>query len=100
MVLDGTYSNVWFTFRVFFKKKICAHPQDMKDYPLIPRLPSYGRGRKLPGPRHSSLINSEGLEDIVITGNNLLIDCALQAFVIKSCTAENEMFNGDNSRWN
>jgi hypothetical protein len=49
-----------------------ACPQDMKDYPLIPGLPSYGRGRELPGPRHSSLINSEGLEDVVITGNSLV----------------------------
>jgi polygalacturonase len=48
--------------------------QDMKDYPIIPGLPSYGRGRELPGPRHSSLINSEGLEDVVITGDNGTID--------------------------
>lgn len=46
----------------------------MKDYPIIPALPSYGRGRELPGARHSSLINSEGLEDVVITGSNLIIE--------------------------
>ena len=49
----------------------------MKDYPIIPGLPSYGRGRELPGGRHSSLINSEGLEDVVITGNNFLTVCVL-----------------------
>lgn len=40
----------------------------MDDYPIIPGLPSYGRGRELPGPRHSSLINGEGLVDVIITG--------------------------------
>lgn len=40
----------------------------MEDYPIIPGLPSYGRGRELPGPRHSSLINGEGLVDVIITG--------------------------------
>lgn len=38
------------------------------DYPIVPGLPSYGRGRELPGPRHSSLINGEGLIDVIITG--------------------------------
>lgn len=42
--------------------------QNMDDYPIIPGLPSYGRGRELPGPRHSSLINGEGLVDVIITG--------------------------------
>lgn len=42
--------------------------QDLKDYPIIPGLPSYGRGRELPGPRYSSLINGDGLEDVIITG--------------------------------
>lgn len=42
--------------------------QDLKDYPIVPALPSYGRGRELPGPRYSSLINGDGLEDVIITG--------------------------------
>lgn len=42
--------------------------QDFNDYPLIPGLPSYGRGRELPGSRYSSLINGDGLEDVIITG--------------------------------
>lgn len=42
--------------------------QDLNDYPIIPGLPSYGRGRELPGPRYNGLINGDGLEDIIITG--------------------------------
>lgn len=48
--------------------------EDFNDYPLIPGLPSYGRGRELPGSRYSSLINGDGLEDVIITGNNGTID--------------------------
>lgn len=42
--------------------------EDHNDFPIIPALPSYGRGRELPGPRYSSLINGENLTDVVITG--------------------------------
>lgn len=48
--------------------------EDFFDYPVIPGLPSYGRGRELPGPRFSSLINGNGLEDVIITGDNATID--------------------------
>ncbi|KAG0626115.1 hypothetical protein M758_2G103200 [Ceratodon purpureus] len=48
--------------------------EDLNDYPIIPGLPSYGRGRELPGPRYSGLINGNGLEDIIITGDNATID--------------------------
>lgn len=55
--------------------------QNLYDYPVIPGLPSYGRGRELPGPRYSSLINGDGLEDIIITGTILspLSVCGLTA---------------------
>ncbi|KAH8975178.1 hypothetical protein BDL97_01G142500 [Sphagnum fallax] len=48
--------------------------EDDNDFPIIPALPSYGRGRELPGPRYSSLINGENLTDVVITGDNGTID--------------------------
>lgn len=35
---------------------------------MISALPSYGRGRELPGPRYGSLIHGQYLEDFVITG--------------------------------
>ncbi|CAM6017754.1 unnamed protein product, partial [Sphagnum balticum] len=43
-------------------------------WPVISALPSYGRGRELPGPRYGSLIHGQYLEDFVITGENGSID--------------------------
>ncbi|KAJ7299656.1 hypothetical protein O6H91_Y184300 [Diphasiastrum complanatum] len=48
--------------------------QDPLQWPLIAPLPSYGRGRELPGPRHISLIYGENLVDVVITGQNGTVD--------------------------
>jgi hypothetical protein len=45
--------------------------QDTSNWPLIDPLPSYGRGRELPGDRYMSLIHGNGLEDVVITGTIL-----------------------------
>ncbi|KAK6941160.1 Glycoside hydrolase, family 28, partial [Dillenia turbinata] len=44
------------------------------DWPIIDPLPSYGRGRELPGRRHQSLIYGRNLTDVIITGNNGTID--------------------------
>ncbi|CAN6308221.1 unnamed protein product [Urochloa humidicola] len=44
--------------------------QDMKDWPLIAPLPSYGRGRDEPGPRYSNFIAGSNLTDLIITGKN------------------------------
>ncbi|XP_047307807.1 probable polygalacturonase [Impatiens glandulifera] len=43
---------------------------DEKYWPLMPPLPSYGKGREHPGPRFGSLIHGQNLKDIVITGHN------------------------------
>lgn len=59
-------SSVWVLIMCIYYSAGCL--QNMDDYPIIPGLPSYGRGRELPGPRHSSLINGEGLIDVIITG--------------------------------
>jgi hypothetical protein len=41
-------------------------------------LPSYGRGRELPGPRYASFIHGNGLRDVVITGElSLPLLCCL-----------------------
>ncbi|KAK4766539.1 hypothetical protein SAY87_008181 [Trapa incisa] len=45
-----------------------------EDWPVIDPLPSYGRGRELPGGRYRSLIFGQNLTDVVITGNNGTID--------------------------
>jgi hypothetical protein len=42
--------------------------KDMKDWPLIAPLPSYGRGRDEPGPRYSNFIAGSNLTDVIITG--------------------------------
>ncbi|XP_062216969.1 probable polygalacturonase isoform X2 [Phragmites australis] len=44
--------------------------QDMKHWPLIAPLPSYGRGRDEPGPRYSNFIAGSNLTDVIITGKN------------------------------
>ncbi|CAL1398772.1 unnamed protein product [Linum trigynum] len=44
------------------------------DWPVVDPLPSYGRGRELPGRRHRSLIYGSNLMDVIITGNNGTID--------------------------
>lgn len=53
-----------------FWSKICAFvEQDTSNWPLIDPLPSYGRGRELPGGRYMSLIHGNGLQDVFITGS-------------------------------
>ncbi|XP_028770981.1 probable polygalacturonase [Neltuma alba] len=47
---------------------------DFKDWPVVDPLPSYGRGRELPGGRHKALIYGRNLTDVIITGNNGTID--------------------------
>lgn len=42
--------------------------QDTRNWPLIAPLPSYGRGRELPGGRYMSFIHGDGIHDVVITG--------------------------------
>ncbi|KAL5203893.1 hypothetical protein ABZP36_008764 [Zizania latifolia] len=48
--------------------------KDSSQWPIVEPLPSYGQGQDLPGPRHRSLINGYNLSDVVITGNNGVID--------------------------
>lgn len=45
-----------------------VYSQDSSDWPVIDALPSYGRGRELPGKRHQSLIFGSNLTDVIITG--------------------------------
>ncbi|XP_027933061.1 probable polygalacturonase [Vigna unguiculata] len=48
--------------------------QETGRWPLIAPLPSYGRGRELPGARYISFLHGDGLTDVVITGENGTID--------------------------
>lgn len=47
---------------------------DTANWPLVAPLPSYGRGRELPGGRYLSFIHGDGLHDVIITGENGTID--------------------------
>ncbi|OVA11441.1 Glycoside hydrolase [Macleaya cordata] len=47
---------------------IRATQQNTWSWPLIAPLPSYGRGRELPGWRYRSLIHGDGVHDVIITG--------------------------------
>jgi hypothetical protein len=42
--------------------------QDVDLWPVLPPLPSYGRGRELPGPRYGSVIHGQHIDDFVLTG--------------------------------
>lgn len=48
--------------------------QDTANWPLADPLPSYGRGRELPGGRYMSFILGDGVHDVIITGENGTID--------------------------
>ncbi|KAK7277784.1 hypothetical protein RJT34_22801 [Clitoria ternatea] len=48
--------------------------QDYGHWPVVDPLPSYGRGTDVPGGRYCSLIYGQNLSDVVITGDNGIID--------------------------
>ncbi|WOK91385.1 hypothetical protein Cni_G00076 [Canna indica] len=56
------------------KGAVIKATQDTSNWPLIDPLPSYGRGRELPGGRYMSLIHGNKLKDVIITGENGTID--------------------------
>ncbi|PQQ16754.1 putative polygalacturonase [Prunus yedoensis var. nudiflora] len=56
------------------KGAVIKATQDTRTWPLIAPLPSYGRGRELPGGRYKSFIHGDGIHDVVITGENGTID--------------------------
>uniref|UniRef100_A0A7N1A6B0 Polygalacturonase n=1 Tax=Kalanchoe fedtschenkoi TaxID=63787 RepID=A0A7N1A6B0_KALFE len=69
--LTGSFNITSSHFTLFLHK----HAQiiaslDEKDYPVLPPLPSYGRGRDADGGRYASLIFGTNLTDVVITGGN------------------------------
>lgn len=72
--LTGSF-NLTSHFTLFLDKDaVILGSQDPKEWPVIDPLPSYGRGRELPGGRHISLIHGENLTDVVITGDNGTVD--------------------------
>lgn len=56
------------------KGTVIIGAKDSSRWPIVEPLPSYGQGVDRPGPRHQSLINGYNLTDVIITGNNGIID--------------------------
>ncbi|KAH7278600.1 hypothetical protein KP509_38G048100 [Ceratopteris richardii] len=72
--LTGSF-NLTSHFTLYLDKDaVILGSLDTKDWPIIDSLPSYGRGRELPGGRHISLIHGSNLTDVVITGENGTVD--------------------------
>ena len=55
--------------------------RDAAGWPLVEPLPSYGRGRELPGARYASFIGGDGLRDVVITGEAQLL-CSVRVALL------------------
>ncbi|KAF9596734.1 hypothetical protein IFM89_012933 [Coptis chinensis] len=63
--------NLTSHFTLYLQKDaVILASQDENDFPLIPVLPSYGRGRDAPGDglRYSSFIHGNNLTDVILTG--------------------------------
>ncbi|XP_009375527.2 probable polygalacturonase [Pyrus x bretschneideri] len=72
--LTGSF-NLTSHFTLFLHKDaVILATQDESEWPHLPALPSYGKGRDGPGERFSSLIFGTNLTDVVITGHNGTID--------------------------
>lgn len=63
---------------IYFFFFLCGIKQDQKYWPLMPPLPSYGKGREHPGPRYGSLIHGQNLKDVVITGRVLVLSSPVE----------------------
>ncbi|KAI4351654.1 hypothetical protein L6164_005990 [Bauhinia variegata] len=72
--LTGSF-NLTSHFTLFLHKDaVILASQDESEWPSLPVLPSYGKGRDAPDGRFSSLIFGTNLTDVVITGYNGTID--------------------------
>eukprot|EP00249_Psilotum_nudum_P015018 c25122_g1_i1 orf=212-1654(+) len=74
MWLTGSFNLTSHLTLFLDKDAVILGTEDPNWWPVIDPLPSYGRGRELPGGRHISLIHGEGLVDVIITGENGTID--------------------------
>ncbi|WOL02130.1 putative polygalacturonase [Canna indica] len=72
--LTGSFNLTSHMTLYLAKGAVIKATQDVWSWPLVDPLPSYGRGRELPGSRYMSLIQGNGIRDVVITGENGTID--------------------------
>ncbi|XP_058100528.1 probable polygalacturonase isoform X1 [Magnolia sinica] len=72
--LTGSFNLISHLTLMLDKEAVILGSMDSGDWPVVDPLPSYGRGRELPGRRHQSLIYGDNLTDVIITGDNGTID--------------------------
>eukprot|EP01018_Ginkgo_biloba_P004473 Gb_17217 [translate_table: standard] len=72
--LTGSFNLTSHMTLFLAKNAVIKASQDTNAWPVIDPLPSYGRGRERPGGRYISFIHGDGLEDVIITGENGTID--------------------------
>ncbi|MQL78353.1 hypothetical protein Taro_010780, partial [Colocasia esculenta] len=72
--LTGSFNLTSHMTLYLAREAVIKATQDTSNWPLIDPLPSYGRGRELPGGRYLSLIHGDGLHDVIITGEYGTID--------------------------
>ncbi|MQL86701.1 hypothetical protein Taro_019230, partial [Colocasia esculenta] len=72
--LTGSFSLISHLTLSLDEDAVILGSMDPTDWPIIDPLPSYGRGRELPGGRHQSLIFGSNLTDVIITGRNGTVD--------------------------
>ncbi|KAF9600166.1 hypothetical protein IFM89_004990 [Coptis chinensis] len=72
--LTGSFELISHLTLLLDKKAVILGSENSSHWPVDDPLPSYGRGRELPGGRHRSLIHGHNLTDVIITGDNGTID--------------------------
>ncbi|XP_074588420.1 putative polygalacturonase [Curcuma longa] len=72
--LTGSFSLTSHMTLFLARGAVIKATQDTWNWPLVDPLPSYGRGRELPGRRYMSFIQGDGITDVIITGENGTID--------------------------
>ncbi|XP_050236580.1 probable polygalacturonase [Mercurialis annua] len=72
--LTGSFSLTSHFTLFLHKDAVLLASQDLKEWPTLKSLPSYGRGRDAPAGRYSSLIFGTNLTDVIVTGDNGTID--------------------------
>ncbi|XP_057519765.1 probable polygalacturonase isoform X2 [Amaranthus tricolor] len=68
--LTGSFSLTSHLTIWFHKDATLLGSTNSDDWPVVDPLPSYGRGRELPGRRHQSLIYGHNITDVILTGDN------------------------------
>ncbi|KAG6483351.1 hypothetical protein ZIOFF_059995 [Zingiber officinale] len=72
--LTGSFSLTSHMTLYLARGAVIKSTQVTRNWPLVDPLPSYGRGRELPGKRYMSFIQGDGISDVIITGENGTID--------------------------